>query len=819
MADGSRELREHLALLKKIAKYQKDMGSGFDGYLDGIKKLGMQQAQIEHLLTSQYQLHEKIIDLELRKSRATGVVADDLQDQIDAAIELNDAYEEGIAFEQQHLDLLRESTQQVSLLNVGYKSMGKAWNKIPGQAKKMYGWVSSMAALDMSKDIKQAELSMGVLSNQSKFFSKTMSDASKSTIQIGIGVSDLAKSQAEYSESIGRNMMLSEDQYQAMAEMAKGTVLGVQGAAEMAASMETFGLSVEGSRDMIQETVDAAQSMGTNTSKTIKELSNALKLAQRYHFKGGIKGMASMASYAAKMGMDMANVAGMAEKVFRPEGAVEMSARLATMGGQMARLGDPFTLMFKARNDLEGFMKDVGAAAEEFAQFNEKTGEFDITGLQLDRMRELADITGLSVEEMSKLAREGAKFSKIERLIPASIVSDEDRDLISSMASYDAKSKQWEVTINGDTKFLSDLDQTELDIYKRDQESLKERAKQAQTFDDAFNNLVMQFKTVGLPFVEALNEHFVPALIEFQKKLIDEGWIDKLKEVAEDVASFVVGVGKVAKTFIDIFGIKGTAIALGLTTVFFNAAQWYANGVALAKGFNMASGEGGGLFDMFTGGGKKGKKGKSKIPKMGKMGKLSKLGKFAAPLALLGAGMDGITNAGDDSLTGGQAVGKTLDQNKFMGMGAGLGLLGGPFAPLTVAGGAGIGAIIDLIANNMLGDDALIGHHMGQYNMDDGIIKFNPQDKFLQMDDGMVASTDKGKIDDIAKTSKDSGGKTKVEFGDLNIKGEITLKDNNGNKINSNLLKDPFFIKEITSMIQQQLSINLSGGKLNPNPA
>jgi hypothetical protein len=86
------------------------------------------------------------------------------------------------------------------------------------------------------------------------------------------------------------------------------------------------------------------------------------------------------------------------------------------------------------------------------------------------------------------------------------------------------------------------------------------------------------------------------------------------------------------------------------------------------------------------------------------------------------------------------------------------------------------------------------------------------------MDDGMVASTDKGKIDDIAKTSKD-GGTSKMEFGDLNIKGEIMLKSSDGKVINKNILDDPFFIKQLTQMVQEQLSINISGGKLNPNPA
>ena len=63
---------------------------------------------------------------------------------------------------------------------------------------------------------------------------------------MGVGVSDLAKGvKLTILAEIGRSVMLSEAGYQAMAEMAKGTTLGMQGAAQMAGDMERFGLSVE----------------------------------------------------------------------------------------------------------------------------------------------------------------------------------------------------------------------------------------------------------------------------------------------------------------------------------------------------------------------------------------------------------------------------------------------------------------------------------------------------------------------------------------------------------------------------------------------
>jgi len=289
MAGFSRkDADRHLKMLEKIAKLQKEVGKDFGTYINGIKDLGKQQTQVNALLETEALLTYEITQAraELAAGGLTTKREDELNAQIASHKKLRKSHRLAAKDANEQLEILRATVKEVGLADLAYKGMGKAWNKIPGLAKKAYGWVSDLSALEMSKEIKQAELSMGILSNQSKFFSKTMSKASESTIQIGFGIKDMAKSQAEYSESIGRSMMLSERGYEAMAEIAKGTSLGVEGAATMAASMEGFGLSVEGSRDAVQETVDAAYKMGANATKTLKELGTALKLAQKYHFKG-----------------------------------------------------------------------------------------------------------------------------------------------------------------------------------------------------------------------------------------------------------------------------------------------------------------------------------------------------------------------------------------------------------------------------------------------------------------------------------------------------------------------------------------------------
>jgi hypothetical protein len=825
--DIAKRLAEQEALQNKVNNSAAE-------YLKLVKEINLLQENLNKLKNQQDELDNKATDaadklLDAENDLATAIASNNAANITAAKQKLKEAEKADKAAKglakynkkqtkklEEQLKIQKKIVQEANKATIAYAEAGKIWNKLPGLAQSFYGKIKNLAAVQMSKDIKAAELSMGILNGQSKFFSKTISTASESTIQLGVGVSDLAKGQADYSAEIGRSVMLSEAGYQAMAEMAKGTTLGMQGAAQMAGDMELFGLSVEGSRDAIQKTVDIAHSMGVNAEKAIKGLGKNLKIANTFHFKGGVKGMAEMAVYAEKMKVDVGSIASMAGKVFRPEGAVEMAARLQTMGGSFARLGNPFELMFKARNDFGAFTKDVAAATAELAQFNEGSGEFEIGGLQLDRLREIATITGIGEEQLSEMAKAAAKFNKIESLVPSTFEED-DKQLISSLAQM-GKDGQWRVHIDGQDMLLSELEKTQLDNYKKEKESLAERAKQAQTFDDAFNNLVNQFKTVMLPFVEALNTALVQPIANLQTLLKDKNVLANLKSLAEKVGTLVGSIGK----FIIENPITSLVTALG-GTVFFNAAKWYAQGVQLGLGFNTIARAGmPGTVPTTPNATSAVGRGSSMATRMG-MGRgfgSNLRGGGAIGGGVLAAGMSGY-NEWTENSEAGMGTGENVGRTGIRATGAGLGAWGGAAAGAALGSvvpvvGTLIGGVIGGILGGMAGDK--FGDIAGDvaFGVDDAIIKFNPQDKIVSMDDGLVASTNKGKIDDLVQGRNTK--KQKIEFGKLEIGGKITLEMPGATTMDIDLTREPEFVRKLSTMIQEQLRTNLAGGKLSPNP-
>jgi hypothetical protein len=73
--------------------------------------------------------------------------------------------------------------------------------------------------------------------------------------------------------------------------------------------------------------------MGLNATKVIKNIQSNMKLLNKTNFKDGVKGLEAMGKLATKLGVKMDFAAGMSDKLWDIEGAVDMSAQLQVMGG------------------------------------------------------------------------------------------------------------------------------------------------------------------------------------------------------------------------------------------------------------------------------------------------------------------------------------------------------------------------------------------------------------------------------------------------------------------------------------------------------
>lgn len=743
---------------------------------DGDTKLtGKQRADQEKYLKNEKQRHKDNLELAKKNSAEAKVLAGHLGDSLNTMTLVKAAW---------------GSTLDLA---------GNVTKTILEQNKYLF---------EQQKSVKMTELQMGILSKESRSFRDNIYKASLSTNQLGVGAKELGELQATYSGEMGRTVALTEAGLQAMAELATGTILGQENAARFAANMENFGYSVERSRDFMEDTLNLAHKMGLSAAATTERTEQALRIAQKYNFREGIKGVSKMATLATKFKVEIESIAGMAEEAFNPEGAIEMASSLSVLGGAWSQLGDPFQLMFKARNDMAGFTEDIVNAAAGTAQFNKETGQFDIASMELHRLREVAKVTGMSMDELTKSARESAKFTQIKSNVSGNFDQDV-MDFIASKGRWDDETKEFKINIKGQDHFVDELHKfhnNDLKKLAEERASLKERAIQAQTFDEMYDNVINQFKSTLLPGFGRFTDALLEGLVTFSDFIQDEGILDGLAEFGKQVGEFGAVIAK--------FIIKNP-LAAGALLLLGKSAMWYARGVALGGGFNMATKGFGGagavgkmknrLTGTATGGGNVGKG-------------LRMAGRGSGILAAGSMAVDGFSNASDENLTGWEAAGKTVDQNKGMLIGAAIGSIVPGLGTLI---GAGIGGAIDhfvMPAISADGNRTSYSDGWGQENQDfvsrpgEKPIPFSSADTLIGMKKG-------GGIDNFMNKKKNKAGSSNMNVSftkALRIEGTLNLVS--GNKSAQINLDDPILIREISKLVQERLSTELNG-KATQNPA
>jgi hypothetical protein len=539
-----------------------------------------------------------------------------------------------------------------------------------------------------------------------------------------------------------------------------------------------------------------------------------------------------MAETTTRLGVDMNFATGMAEKLFDIEGAVKMSAELQVLGGSFSNLADPFHLMYMARNDVAGLTEEIGKAVEQSVQFNNKTGEFDMSGLELHRLRKIAEQTGIAFEDLVTAGKNAKKFSMIEGQVSFNI-GDDEKEFLMNTAQLDEKGKAY-IIVDGEKKFLNMLGQSGKDFIKKqieEKKSLAERAKSAQTFDEKITNFINKVKELFLPLMPVLDEfattlvnNLKPAFDKFKATLESNFFKEGLKKFTEGAIWLGEKIGKLVSWFIE-----NPMLGLGALALF-EVAKWRLMGIQLGLGFksvagNMFGGGGSGASSGGFGGARnaagytRGANGQMVPMSFGQkaMGQNIFGGKFAmgtmgsmvagAGMGIAGMGLDyGRSKMENPETTGGKLLGVGSAALK----GAGMGMMFGPWGAAIggVLGGL-YGAYDEFIAKGEeaknsvqpITHDGLFGGESDRAILQGGEI--HPIDN----KDDLLAMKPGGMIDKMMSNNNtgNSNGEVTHKFDELKISGDITISLPGGDKITTELIKDRRFIKNITKIINIQL--------------
>ena len=315
------------------------------------------------------------------------------------------------------------------------------------------GIIGDQASLYLTQ---QTEL-LGVVNKQAGLtgtFSEDVRDeltqANIPLTRLGIGFSELAVAAKDLVNDSGKFITLNKQSWYEAGAAATAYVGTLSDLVQMYPAFEKIGIGASDVAAQIELTGQRSLSLGLQSSKTTKDLSTNIGKLNEYGFKGGIQGMADMVRKSTEFRINMQSVYDIADKVFDPEGAIDMAANLQAIGGAIGDFNDPMKLMYMATNDAEGLQDALIGAAGGLATYNQEQGRFEITGVNLRKAKAMAKELGISYSELSNGAIAAAeRSSAASALMSRGLKLDEDQERFLTNISQ-MKGGQMSIELNSD---------------------------------------------------------------------------------------------------------------------------------------------------------------------------------------------------------------------------------------------------------------------------------------------------------------------------------------------------------------------------------
>ena len=406
-------------------------------------------------------------------------------------------------------------------------------------------------AQGLAKEYKMVSRDLGLGVNLSKQMSKNFKEGMVYMEKMGYDAGDLKEIMTSFVEESGRIKLLSGEEIGILSELRRGIGLSNGEVGAMSERFDLMGVNIKTMGKSLNDVFSDAQKMGLNATKVVKVLENNFAGMQRMSFAGGTKAMTEMAKLAVSMRADVGEMLGMAKQFYNPEQAIEAVAELQLMGGDIAEaFGDPFEVMYLARNKPEELAKKVQSMTENMVQFNEQTGEYELPPEAIQQLDFMADKLNLNKDRVIDMAFQTSKLKDIkEAMGGGDIFDDNQMDAIASMAKmgeggeFVVETKTGEEISVGDTSALKQaitdglLDSTP--DAESEKEAIKQTAKNSFTSTEILENMLGSMKAqaaVQLDFYKQLESATTKT-----RETMDKGLQESIAKIGDAFAKTKVG--------------------------------------------------------------------------------------------------------------------------------------------------------------------------------------------------------------------------------------------------------------------------------------
>ncbi|MFW6246919.1 MAG: hypothetical protein ACOC22_01955, partial [bacterium] len=367
------------------------------------------------------------------------------------------------------------------------------------------GWQYLM---ESDKVIKSTILNLGMSGAKAELMRTSFEESAGLAARLGGNIQDVQHIMEGFADETGRARALMSESVEAIIQIGRGTGLGVENATKLAAQFEFMGKDAIETMNYVQGVVDTSERMGVNTTRVLRNISDNFKKLSTFTFQKGTKAFAEMAQNAERLRVDMATALNVAEATRGLETVIELGANLQVMGGEFAKM-DPLHRMYTVRNEPEritDMLSEMTKGIYTLRQQADGTFERFISPADRDRLANVAKSLGITNEEMFEIAQRRHDIDMMAESLSGMGLDPELKKMVEGMAEFDSDTGRHFIMLGGYRKDISELTKEQVKAFKSEQKTLRERAKEAQTFNEVFQVTLNELKTTLLPLLRGVNK-------------------------------------------------------------------------------------------------------------------------------------------------------------------------------------------------------------------------------------------------------------------------------------------------------------------------
>ena len=293
----------------------------------------------------------------------------------------------------------------------------------------------------------------GLTGQLSKDFREEISNAGPKLAQLGISFETLANVAQGLVDKSGKFNLINQQSFEQAAKVGQAYLGSMEALTNMLPDFEKVGIGAKGTFDAVEKAGKSSLTLGLNSQRVSKDLATNIGKLNEYGFQKGVEGLARMVQKSIEFRLSMDAVSQVAEKVFSPESALELSANLQVLGGAIGDFNDPLKLMYMATNNVEGLQDSIINAASSLATYNQEQGRFEVTGVNLRKVREMATALGMDYKELTKTAVAAQERLSAKEMLSGLRIEDEDKEFLTNMSQM----KNGKMTIELQSEKMRDL--------------------------------------------------------------------------------------------------------------------------------------------------------------------------------------------------------------------------------------------------------------------------------------------------------------------------------------------------------------------------